>query len=298
MISYSQNFEDVILSRALAKVEAGFYIDIGAQHPVIDSVSKAFYDKGWRGLHIEPTPTYVALLQEARPDETVLQAAVSEKRGSMTFYEIPETGISTGSVDIARGHKERGYESHEIEVPCVTLSSIFTQVAKRKIRDIHWLKIDVEGMELHVLRSWLKHKTRPWIVVVESTLPLTQIENHHLWEHCLIDRGYSPVYFDGLNRYYLVSTHSELAKAFKSGPNVFDDFMLHGTASAPFCRLINEKHEREVQAIRAEILQLTTEAAHREHSLNEQLARVQQQMLEIKAHNNPFPQIKTNDQLI
>ena len=52
IVSYAQNFEDVMLWRALGKVENGFYIDIGAQHPVIDSVSKAFYDNGWRGIHV------------------------------------------------------------------------------------------------------------------------------------------------------------------------------------------------------------------------------------------------------
>ena len=52
--SYAQNFEDLMLYRALGKVERDFYIDIRAQHPEIDSVSKAFVDKGWRGVHVEP----------------------------------------------------------------------------------------------------------------------------------------------------------------------------------------------------------------------------------------------------
>ena len=56
IISYAQNFEDVLLWRALKQVRNGFYIDIGAQHPEHDSVSKLFYDHGWRGVHVEPTP--------------------------------------------------------------------------------------------------------------------------------------------------------------------------------------------------------------------------------------------------
>ncbi len=55
-ISYAQNFEDVMLWRALKHVENGFYVDVGAQDPVVDSVSLAFYEHGWRGVHIEPTP--------------------------------------------------------------------------------------------------------------------------------------------------------------------------------------------------------------------------------------------------
>ena len=50
MISYAQNAEDVVLMRAFADVEKGFYVDVGAWDPVADSVTKAFYDIGWSGL--------------------------------------------------------------------------------------------------------------------------------------------------------------------------------------------------------------------------------------------------------
>lgn len=45
-ISYAQNFEDVMLRRALRSVERGFYIDVGAADPVEMSVTKTFYDAG------------------------------------------------------------------------------------------------------------------------------------------------------------------------------------------------------------------------------------------------------------
>ena len=54
-VSYAQNFEDVMLWRALSDVKQGHYIDIGAQDPVINSVSLAFYEAGWRGIHVEAT---------------------------------------------------------------------------------------------------------------------------------------------------------------------------------------------------------------------------------------------------
>lgn len=58
MISYAQNFEDVMLMRALASIEKGFYIDVGAAWPDQDSVTKAFYEKGWLGVNIEPNPVF------------------------------------------------------------------------------------------------------------------------------------------------------------------------------------------------------------------------------------------------
>ena len=43
-VSYAQNFEDVLLWRALRDIEHGFYVDVGAQDPVTDSVSLSFYE--------------------------------------------------------------------------------------------------------------------------------------------------------------------------------------------------------------------------------------------------------------
>ena len=57
-ISYAQNNEDVLLWRALGHVRDGFYIDVGANDPVEHSVTKAFYDAGWRGISIEPLPAF------------------------------------------------------------------------------------------------------------------------------------------------------------------------------------------------------------------------------------------------
>ena len=54
MVSYSQNYEDVILQRALRNVSRGFYIDVGAAHPVHDSVTCHFYKSGWSGINIDP----------------------------------------------------------------------------------------------------------------------------------------------------------------------------------------------------------------------------------------------------
>ena len=53
-VSYAQNFEDVMLWRALKHISNGFYIDVGAWSPDIDSVTRIFYEHGWRGVNVEP----------------------------------------------------------------------------------------------------------------------------------------------------------------------------------------------------------------------------------------------------
>lgn len=224
-VSYAQNFEDVLLWRALHEMGHGPYLDIGAQDPVVDSVSLAFYKAGWRGVHVEATPAYAARLRDARPDETVIEAAVTDVTGPIEFYEIPETGISTGRQDIAASHAESGYQSRKILVPTVRLD----QILERDDRDMQWMKIDVEGMEADVLRSWGESRRRPWIVVVEATFPGSQEPTEHLWIDLVQSRGYREVHFDGLSRYFLHEAHENLAGHFAAPPNVFDGFVVPKT---------------------------------------------------------------------
>lgn len=284
--SYAQNFEDVMLWRALGHVERGLYIDIGAQDPIIDSVSLAFHEHGWQGIHVEPTAHYAELLRQQRPGDTVIQAAVGQDLAVLQFFEIPDTGISTADAAIAAQHRERGFNVQETTVPCIPLAAIFKTCAEQ---EIHWLKIDVEGFEQQVLSSWGTPAARPWIVVVESTLPLTQIETHQNWESVLIGHGYTPVYFDGLNRYYVSDTHSELNAAFASPPNVFDGFALNGTASAPFHQLIAARYQEKIAETEQEKAALVHkhgeqasalqhQYAEREQTLHQKLQALQEQL--------------------
>jgi len=204
IVSYAQNFEDVILWRALKQVRGGFYIDIGAQDPVVDSVSLAFYERGWRGVHVEPIAHYADRLRAARTDEQVVEAAIGRQEGTIPFYEIVDTGLSTGDEAIALEHEQAGRIAKRVEVPCVTLSSILDT---HKDRDIHWLKIDVEGMEDQVIGSWSPSPARPWIVLVESTKPNSSEPTFAGWEPELLALGYVFVYFDGLNRFYVSREH-------------------------------------------------------------------------------------------
>jgi len=249
-VSYAQNFEDVMLWRALKHVESGFYIDIGAQDPIIDSVSRAFYEHGWRGVHVEPTQQYSDKLRLARPDETVLQLAIGIQAGALTFYEFEDTGLSTADPDIARRHQEAGFCCNETLVPVISLDALFEQIG---VQDIHWLKLDVEGLEKAVLESWKSSSARPWVLVIESTRPLTQEESHDEWEKLLLAKGYRYVYFDGLNRFYISRHHADLVSAFRAPPNIFDGFVLSGSASQPFYKLAEAKaNQAEAKANQAE----------------------------------------------
>lgn len=238
LTSYAQNFEDVMLWRALSHVTAGFYIDIGAQDPVIDSVSLAFYENGWRGVHVEPTRRYAEKIAQARPGESVRRVAIGDAPGSLIFYEFPDTGLSTAGADIAQRHVEAGHVMEKTEVQVITLASLLDEF---RDRPIHWLKIDVEGMEASVLRGWKGSDVRPWVLILESTKPSSQEESHAEWENMVLEKDYAFAYFDGLNRFYVHKAHADLMPAFRSPPNVFDRFFLSGTSSHPFYNLVQRR---------------------------------------------------------
>ena len=99
-----------MLWRALHHVECGFFIDIGAQHPIKDSVSKVFSEHGWTGIHVEPVPLYADMLRSDRPQDQIIEAIVSDTKGLCTFYEIEGTGLSTSNKYIADRHKSKNFE--------------------------------------------------------------------------------------------------------------------------------------------------------------------------------------------
>ena len=223
-ISHAQNFEDVMLWRALKDVKDGFYIDVGAAWPEKDSVTKAFYDRNWRGINIEPNLDMWRLLAADRTRDTNLRLALSDRGGRADFYIISNTGLSSLNSDVAALHESSGFQIERERVDVSTLGDVWREHVGS--RSVHFLKIDVEGAERQVLQGNDWSRNRPWIVVIESTVPATQIWNHDSWESIILNSHYQLAYNDGLNRFYVAAEHQEILPAFSSPPNVFDGFVL------------------------------------------------------------------------
>jgi FkbM family methyltransferase len=230
IVSYAQNLEDVMLWRVLGDVDDGFYVDIGAHDSIQDSVSLAFYENGWTGIDVEPISEYAERLRRDRPRNIVIEAVVTDNtEQSAEIYYIPNTGLSTLDREIARQHELRGYELTVRKSNAMTLDDVFSL----RGGEIHWAKVDVEGHELQVIRSW-KSAHRPWILVVEAIAPFTRSLTAFEWEGLLFEKGYKRVWFDGLNRFYLHEAHKEKLELFSTPPNLFDEFVLSGEGSSNF----------------------------------------------------------------
>jgi FkbM family methyltransferase len=223
-ISYAQNFEDVYLNRLFGHVAKGFYIDIGACHPTFDSVTKHFYDRGWSGINVEPSPHYFRLLNAVRHRDINLNVAVGTAESTVPFYEIAGSGYSSLGDDAVLRANKAGVSANAITVKMQTLQSIVdTHVGDNRIS---FLKVDVEGHELEVLKSINWQNFRPKLVLLEAIHPDTREPAWHEFESYLLDEGYIFALFDGLNRYYLSREHSDEVGKLQIPPNIFDEFRL------------------------------------------------------------------------
>src|SRR5262249_45282795 len=145
-----------------------------AWDPEVDSVTKLFYDHGWHGINIEPSPKWFPRLLEQRPRDINLQVAVSETPGEITYYPHADGGLGTTVETIADLHERNGHLRKEgITVKAATLTQICDRYAAK---EIHFLKLDVEGGEGSALRSMDFCKYRPWILCIESHLPLHDVQ--------------------------------------------------------------------------------------------------------------------------
>ena len=294
-ISYAQNFEDVMLHRALKDVDKGCYIDVGAHDPVNDSVTKAFYDVGWRGINIEPVNEWFERLQQDRPDDINLQFAVGGREGEADFYEVIGTGLSTMDESIAKRHaKKHGLALKIYKVPIIKL----TTVCEKHIEaDIHFLKIDVEGTELSVLKGFNLKKFRPWIIVVESTLPGTEKQKFKVLDAILLAADYEYIMFDGLNRFYIAKEHAKLKKRLMTPPNVFDGFVLSGTGSSSF-HIEVANAQQQYKEIESQAQALTIQVNRQDEKLHANGVKEKELLLSLSEKETKLQEIESQAQAL
>jgi FkbM family methyltransferase len=247
--SFAQNFEDIMLWRVLGHVEHGFYVDIGADDPVRDSVSMAFYQRGWRGLHVEPLSEKAQRLREERRGEIVIEAALGDRDGTIDLYVTGVPGLHTCDAEIAARHASNGILISRRSVPCLTMDRLLVSHTDRAV---HWMRIDAEGAEPEVIRGFSGWKVRPWVLVVRAIAPNLPEPTHQAWESDLLGKGYRFAYFDGLSRFYVAEEKDQLLARFDRPPNLFDEFTLADSHRlvAPMVANRLRRSERELEETR------------------------------------------------
>jgi len=194
LTSYAQFLEDIILFLFLYDIKTGFYIDVGANDPKIDSVTNFFYLRGWNGINIEPLDDKYQLLKEKRPRDINLNITAGKEKGNTILY------IYQGLTTIMKNYSRPKATKKIVKVETM-VNICKTYVPNGTIID--FCKIDVEGGERDVLLGYDFINYRPRIFCIESTLPLSMIPSYQLFEDVLIKNNYSFIYQYNINRFYV-----------------------------------------------------------------------------------------------
>jgi FkbM family methyltransferase len=221
-LSYAQRFEDFHLWRCFDGQPAGFYVDIGGGHPVYDNVSFAFYLCGWRGIVAEPNPALAALGRAVRPRDRLHEGLCGAQAGTATLYLQREFhGLSTTIAEHAEtAARQVGRAAEPVTLPMTTLAALCQAHAPASFE---FLKVDVEGAEADVLRGADFTRFRPKVIVVEAIKPISLQPAWDEWEPLLGRHGYSHVWDDELNRYYVAEEARALAARLTEGPKWYAD---------------------------------------------------------------------------
>ncbi len=170
--SYSQDGEDVVLAAYYhgRKGYKGFFVDVGAHHPVRFSNTWMFYRRGWRGINIDPTPGSMRPFRFLRSRDINLEIGIGRQPTQLTFYCFNEPALNTFDQALARqrdtGRPYRVVKT--VSVPVEPLGKVLDKYLPSG-QKIDFFTIDVEGLDLEVLKSndWTKY--RPEFVLVEDS---------------------------------------------------------------------------------------------------------------------------------
>lgn len=192
-LSWSQEGEDMVLRRIFEKNKHGFYVDVGAHHPKRFSNTFLFYRKGWSGINIDAMPGSMRLFKKQRPRDLNLELGVAQETGSLDYYVFNEPALNGFSKQISESRENADnnyFVSKVIKVDVSPLSEVLNNHLDG--RKIDFLTVDVEGLDLEVLKSNDWNKYRPRFVLAEIlNSSLHEIERNELVQF-MRSNGYAP----------------------------------------------------------------------------------------------------------
>jgi FkbM family methyltransferase len=173
----------------------GFYVDLGANEPIIESQTYHLEKLGWQGLLIEPLPSYIKLLKEKRSGKVIEFACSSKENHGKILDIVVAGGHSTLNISpIAAGS-----ESNETtKVTCRTLDSILEE--NNAPVGFDFISIDIEGHEMEMFKGFSLEYWKPKLILLEDHV-ITHEKHNYMTSH-----GHQIILRTGLNSWYVPKT--------------------------------------------------------------------------------------------
>lgn len=168
-LSYSQEGEDMMLDRFFENQEKGFFVDIGAHHPIRFSNTYHFYKKGWRGINIDATPGSMKAFEDSRPEDTNVEMGVTAEEGELTYHIFQEPALNTFSEERVKFLTEKTpfKLKSTVKIKTKTLGQILQEYIPSG-KEIDFMTIDVEGLDLAILQTNNWEKFKPVFILIED----------------------------------------------------------------------------------------------------------------------------------
>lgn len=168
-ISFSKSGDDIQLMKLINNSVPGAYVDIGCWHPVKASNSYYFYVRGWKGICIDPNPELKVLYDKFRPKDNFINAGIGYSGNALEYFMLEESSMNTFSEEFIKKHQLESKILKKIDVPFYSLKEILDVNLDEKDR-LDFFDIDVEGLDLEVLKTNDWDIYRPKIIVIESDI--------------------------------------------------------------------------------------------------------------------------------
>lgn len=170
-ISFAKSGDDIQLNKLIKNDSPGVYVDIGCWHPIKASNTYFFYLRGWKGICIDPNPDLKPIFNKYRENDIFLNAAISNTNKNLKYYSLQKAydSMNTVNIDFIKFHNLENQIESVVEIPSLSLKSVLEKYLLKTER-LDFFDIDVEGLDIEVLKSNDWKKYRPKIIMIESRL--------------------------------------------------------------------------------------------------------------------------------
>ena len=157
--------EDLQVLELTKNIKNGFYVDAGCYHPTHLSNTFLLYKKNWNGINIDVSELSISLFNFMRSNDLNMNLAISNFEGEVTIYHQKKMSQLTTINKKISTERMQG-KIKERKIKSQKLTTVLNN-SKYKNRKIDFLNIDVEGVDLEVLKSLDFKVYRPRVICIE-----------------------------------------------------------------------------------------------------------------------------------